>query len=97
MSGTSNATQLDITAYQLTAFLDDRPLHLSRNPLTVWMTTLKSVHLLPLHLKMANTKNLDSDECEAKTYARKRYTESQSSIYARSSGSEVVSNAHWLS
>ena len=41
--------------------------------------------------------HLDSDECEAKTYARKRYTESQSSIYARSSGSEVVSNAHWLS
>ena len=40
--------------------------------------------------------HLDSDECEAKTYARKRYTESQSSIYARSSGSEVVSNAHWL-
>ena len=39
---------------------------------------------------------VSSDECEAKTYARKRYTESQSSIYARSSGSEVVSNAHWL-
>ena len=29
---------------------------------------------------------VSSDECEAKTYARKRYTESQSSIYARSSG-----------